>query len=135
MPVQSCEENNKPGYNMKIITKSSVYTNERNIYGKMVGIITNIQIKSDFNELIISYKYKNDRGDTFIEGNYTLNGEDIDTISDEVKGIIDIEYYNLPDRVRLNLKYYGMFIILTSKKFDIKPTDIEIIDTDLFEYK
>jgi len=120
---------------MKIITKSSVYTNERNIYGKMVGIITNIQIKSDFNELIISYKYKNDRGDTFIEGNYTLNGEDIDTISDEVKGIIDIEYYNLPDRVRLNLEYYGMFIILTSRKFDIKATDIEIIDTDLFEYK
>ena len=120
---------------MKIKTKSSVYSNERNIYGKMVGIITNIEIKNNFNDLVISYKYKNDRGDTFVEGIYTLNGEEIDTISDEVKGIIDIEYYNLPDRVRLNLKYYGMFIILTSRKFNIIPTDIEIIDTDLFEYR
>jgi len=120
---------------MKIRSKVNIDTKNIHFKSKLIGVITNIEINNNFEHLIISYKYKNESGDTLMMGQYNLKGEDIDTISDEVKGIIDIEYYNLPDRVRLNLKYYGMFIILTSRKFDIKPKDIEIIDTDVFEYK
>ena len=100
----------------------------------MIGVITNIQINGDFNQLIIGYRYKNESGDTIIEGNYTLIGDDIDTISDEVRTIIDMNYYSLPDRIRLTLKYYGMFIILTSKRFDIPPSEFDIIDTKDFNY-
>lgn len=122
-------------YNMKIRSKVNIETKCEKFKSKLIGVITNIQITNNFEHLIISYDYKIESDDILIMGQYNLKGEDIDTISDEVKTIIDMEYYNLPDRVRLNLKYYGMFIILTSRKFDIKPTDIEIIDTDLFEYK
>jgi len=122
-------------YNMKIRSKVNIETKCKKFKSKLIGVITNIQITNNFEHLIISYDYKNESDDILMMGQYNLKGEDIDTISDEVKTIIDMEYYNLPDRVRLNLKYYGMFIILTSRKFDIKPTDIEIIDTDLFEYK
>jgi hypothetical protein len=120
---------------MKIRSKVNIETKCKKFKSKLIGVITNIQITNNFEHLIISYDYKNESDDILMMGQYNLKGEDIDTISDEVKTIIDMEYYNLPDRVRLNLKYYGMFIILTSRKFDIKPTDIEIIDTDLFEYK
>jgi hypothetical protein len=122
-------------YDMKIRSKVNIETKCKKFKSKLIGVITNIQITNNFEHLIISYNYKNESDDILMMGQYNLKGEDIDTISDEVKTIIDMEYYNLPDRVRLNLKYYGMFIILTSRKFDIKPTDIEIIDTDLFEYK
>jgi hypothetical protein len=120
---------------MKIRSKVNIETKNRHFKSKLIGVITNIQIKNNFEQLIISYNYNNESGDTIMMGDYVLNSDDIDTISDEVKTIIDMDYYHYPDRIRLSLKYYGMFIILTSRKFEIKGSDIEIIDTDIFEYK
>jgi len=120
---------------MKLKYNFPVFNENDYIYGGMVGIITNIQISNNCENIILSYKYKNNNNDTIWMGDFKVNGDDIDTLTDEVMVLIDKDYNNLTERIKLTLKYYGMFMILTSRKFKISLSDIVIIDTNLFEYK
>jgi hypothetical protein len=120
---------------MKLKYNFPVFNENDYIYGGMVGIITNIQISNNCENIILSYKYKNNNNDTIWMGDFNVNGDDIDTLTDEVMVLVDKDYNNLTERIKLTLKYYGMFMILTSRKFKISLSDIVIIDTDLFEYK
>jgi hypothetical protein len=120
---------------MKLKYNFPVFNENDYIYGGMVGIITNIQISNNCENIILSYKYKNNNNDTIWMGDFKVNGDDIDTLTDEVMVLVDKDYNNLTERIKLTLKYYGMFMILTSRKFKILLSDIIIIDTDLFEYK
>ena len=117
---------------MKIRSKKIVDTNNQSSKCVIIASITSIQIEDDFDRILIHYRVKDTGGSTIITDTFILNRGELDVIWEETKDLIEHGYYKRDYMIKLQLEYFGMFILLISKKFKINIDDLEVIDTDNF---
>ena len=119
---------------MKLRSKRIVDTKGQSSKTHIVAILESITIQSNLEEVIIRYRVKNDSNSTILEDVIILSNENLNNIWDESKKYIESSFYKRDFIVKLKLEYYGIFMYLISKQFNINIDDLEVIDTEDFSF-
>ena len=112
---------------MKLKTKIPVSYNS-GIAGTATGIVEghlqDCAWLNDFNMIGANYTYTNELGEPIFQNSFTVEGADIQTLYDAIKGSIP-EGLDFADTARL--EFYLGFVYEMAQTFSIQATDIEIV--------
>lgn len=119
---------------MKIRSKRIVDTNKQSSKSHIVACLESILIQSDLQEVIIHYRVKNDSNSTILTDSFYLSHQELNQVWMESKKYIESSFHKRDFTVKLKLEYYGIFMYLISRQFNINIDDLEVIDTEDFSY-
>ena len=112
---------------MIIRTKTKVTYNsgvKGTVDSVVVGTINNASWMNDFNSVGVNYQYKDDNGNIFHSGSFTINNDQIDAMHESIKDLIPTTgtYIDIE-----RTKFYLGFALQMSVTFGIEIDEIEIV--------